>query len=177
MTEQATDGTAAIRTLLDRAEIGDLVNRYADGVRLGDADLILSCFAGDAFLDYGHVKMSGVDEMRPYFSQLAIRPVPASAPSSDAAGAETSTPSVQRMMSTPVMTNVVIDLAEDTAHCESMCLAIHAGYRDGEGTVTVRGSRNIDDLVRTAEGWRINRREHLVLWSFEAPATLMAAAH
>jgi hypothetical protein len=165
MTQQAPDGTAAaIRALLDRAEIGDIVNRYSDGVRLGDADMILSCFSEDAYGDYGHVTLNGSDEMRAYFSQLAIRP------------ATTSTPSVQRVVSTPVMTNVVIDLHGETAHCESMCMAIHAGTRDGEGTVTVRGTRNIDDLVRTADGWRINRREHQVLWSFDAPATFMAPA-
>jgi hypothetical protein len=147
------------------AEIGDIVNRYADGVRLGDADMILSCFSDDASADYGHVTLNGSDEIRAYFSQLAIRP------------ATTSTPSVQRVASTPVMTNVVIELHGDTAHSESMCLAIHAGYREGEGTVTVRGTRNIDDLVRTAAGWRISRREHVVVWSFDAPATSMAPAH
>lgn len=33
--------------------------------------------------------------------------------------------------------------------------------------VSVRGLRYIDDLIRTDHGWRINSRQHLVLWQYD----------
>jgi hypothetical protein len=153
-----------LESLADKADITDVVNRYAEGVRLGDVDLILSCFADEATLDYGHHgQVEGTANIRQFF--LAGRSV--SAPTSGA-------PQVldERIGSTPVMGNVTIALRGDYAHCESMCLAIHFGVAAGEGSVVVRGTRNEDDLVRTGAGWRIRKRVHETLWSFQVPGTL-----
>jgi hypothetical protein len=150
-------------SLADKAEITDVVNRYAEGVRLGDIDLILSCFADEATLDYGHHGLvEGTANIRQFF--LASRSVPGPA------GA----PQVldERIGSTPVMGNVTIALRGENAHCESMCLAIHFGFAAGEGSVIVRGTRNEDDVIRTDAGWRIRKRVHQTLWSFQVPGTL-----
>jgi hypothetical protein len=48
----------------------------------------------------------------------------------------------QWLASTPLTGNIQIELQEDTARCESMTLAIHAGYLAGKGPMVVRGTRN-----------------------------------
>ncbi|HWE68824.1 MAG TPA: nuclear transport factor 2 family protein [Acidimicrobiales bacterium] len=161
------DDTARLRELEDRAEITDIVSRYGDGVRRGDAASIAACFADDASLDHGHGQsVEGIEAIRQYFGAVK-----------DSAASKAVMNFDEKAASTPVMSNVLIDLDGDTAHCESMCLAIHAGFRDGEGSIIVRGTRNIDDLVRTPEGWKIRKRLHPAVWSFEVPGTpIMSAA-
>jgi ketosteroid isomerase-like protein len=150
--------------LQDRAEITDVLNRYASGIRVGDVDDLVSCFTEDAYLDYGHVTMRGADEVRQYFSRITTPEAPDDVESQWMNSGR---------LSTPVVTNVVIELDGSGAHCESMCLAIHVGYREGEGRVVVRGTRNVDEFARTAAGWRIRARRHEALWNFEVPGTLL----
>ena len=146
-----------LRNLEDRSAIVELVNRYADGVRLGDAELITSCFSDDASIDYGHGRvMQGRQRISAYFSEL-LGPTSEEAPLAFDL----------RLASTPVVSNVEIELEGDAAHCESACLAIHAGRRHERDFVVVRGTRNVDELVRTADGWKIRRRVHSSAWSFE----------
>jgi ketosteroid isomerase-like protein len=159
--ELTADAAARLRELEDRAEITDLVNRYGNGIRLGDVDQIVSCFADDAVVDHGHGQaVAGKEALLAYFDR-----------DTTSAAARAVLTFDQKVASTPVMSNVLIDLDGDTAHCESMCLAIHTGYKDGEGKVIVRGTRNIDDLIRTADGWKIQRRVHPAVWAFEVPGT------
>jgi hypothetical protein len=122
---------------------------------------VVSCFADDATIDHGHGQVvAGIDRIRQYFSGSAASNARRSVLTFD-----------EKLASTPVMSNVLIEVDGDTAHCESMCLAVHVGLRDGEGRVMVRGTRNVDDLVRTPSGWRIRRRVHPAVWAFEVPGT------
>lgn len=147
--------------LADRAEIHDLVTRYALGVERRDVELLVALFTEDAVLDYyGQEPIEGAERIREMFSgRLTHQPDPAHA----------SGPLDAREVSTPVITNVVVELDGDRAHAESYALAIHAGPREDRRLVLVRGTRNRDDLVRTPKGWRIARRVHELLWSFETP--------
>jgi hypothetical protein len=151
-----------VHELADRAAISDVINRYGEGIRVRDIDLLASCFADDATLDYGHDQTTGIDDIRRFFAG-------GSGPGRSAPGSVLALD--ERVASTPVMTNILIDLAGDEAHCESMCLAIHCGFVEGEGSVIVRGTRNVDDLVRTPAGWRIRHRIHATVWSFQVPGT------
>jgi ketosteroid isomerase-like protein len=161
MGREPRDDAARLRELEDRAEITDIVNRYGDGVRRGDSDVISSCFADDAAIDHGHGHViEGIAAIRDLYDR-----------SRNSATSRAIIDFDERVASTPVMSNVLIDLDGDSAHCESMCLAIHAGFRDGGGAVMIRGTRNIDDLVRTPQGWKIRRRSHPAIWSFEVPGT------
>jgi hypothetical protein len=150
---------ARLQALLDRAEITDVVNRYGEGVMRRDPALVVSCFAPDAELDYGFTKIAGSEAVQAFFEAIASGSSSSSAPSH----------LDQRAISTPVMTNVQIVLDGNQAHCESMCLAIHAGIKQGREAVVVRGTKNSDDFVRTHEGWKIRRRVHSLYWGFEAP--------
>jgi hypothetical protein len=151
-----------VQELADRVEITDIINRYAVGVMNGDGKLLASLFSEDAYLDYGFALVEGNDDIEKYFSGTL-----ASVESSRSKQVALD----HKVISTPVMSNVMIDLHGDTAHAESMCLAIHAGTRGADGLVIVRGTRNIDDLTRTKQGWKISRREHVHLWTFEAPGS------
>jgi hypothetical protein len=160
--EESKMDDGAWRELADRFDITDVINRYAVGVRTGDSQLLASLFSDDAHLDYGFAQVDGLEDIGRFF-----------------AGTLTSVESNrrdvialdQKVVSTPVMSNVMIDLHEDTAHVESMCLAIHAGARGDAGIVIVRGTQNVDDFVRTDQGWKIRRREHIHLWTYEAPGS------
>jgi ketosteroid isomerase-like protein len=161
-----SDAAARLRELEDRAEITDLVNRYGNGVRLGDAEQIVSCFADDAVVDHSHGEtVTGKEALLAYFGHGTTSAAARSVLTFD-----------HKVASTPVMSNVLIDLDGDTAHCESMCLAIHTGFKDGQGKVIVRGTRNIDEMIRTADGWKIRRRVHPAVWAFEVPGTPLADA-
>ena len=152
-----------LRELEDRAEIADLVNRYGEAVRQGSAELIVSCFSADASIDYGDGQVIvGRRDILRYFTENL-----------EATGSESVVALDQRLAATPVKTNVLISVDGDEARCESMCLAIHAGLREGECSIVVRGTCNIDDLVRTPEGWKIRRREHPAIWKFEVPGAVL----
>src|SRR5580704_4897560 len=51
---------AELRTLLDRAQIHDVLMRYSRGVDRGDGELVVSCFHPEATLDMGRGPMSAV---------------------------------------------------------------------------------------------------------------------
>jgi hypothetical protein len=165
MVAPAGHGNTGVDALRDRGEIADVINRYAEGMRRPDVETLVSCFTDDAYLDYGHVTMRGAEEIRQYFTRIST-PAPPDAPGPRMFDAG--------RISTPIMTNVLIELHGLEAHCESMCLAIHAGRRDGEGRVVIRGTRNVDEFARTATGWRIRTRKHEALWGFEVAGTPLA---
>jgi ketosteroid isomerase-like protein len=155
------DDSSRLRELEDKAEIADIINRYGDGVLRGDAEIITSCFGDDAVLDHGHGQtVNGRDAILAYFSNAGESPSGKAVLTFD-----------QKVGSSPVMSNILIELDGDTAHCESTCLAIHYGFTAGEGKVIIRGTRNIDDLARTPQGWKITHRVHPAQWKIEVPGT------
>jgi len=136
------------------------MHRYADGVRRGSAEAMAACFSDDASIEYGHGgTWHGREQILDYFSRAL-----------DRAARDTPLSLDDRRASTPVVSNLRIELDGDAARCESTVLAIHAGS-SGEGeSVVVRGTRNVDDVVRTTAGWRIRRRVHSTDWQFAVPA-------
>jgi ketosteroid isomerase-like protein len=148
-----------LRKIIDRAEITDVVNRYVRGLGSNDSDMVASCFADDAMLDLSYVKLQGVEAIRAFYSKR-------SRPGIKIAGSPIQ---MDRRVSTPYNANIAIDLQGDTAHCESSCLAIHAGTKGSAEVVLMRGTHNSDDLVRTPGGWKIRRRVHSTQWAAELP--------
>ena len=126
--------------LLDRLEIDDLLTRYATGVDRQDWDLWQSCFTPDAVIDYtafGGIR-GGVMEVRAWLEKTL------------------------RMfaMSQHMILNREIEFDGDTA-------ASRAGFfnpmalRQGDGgdrLLFFEGGYYLDQLVRTAEGWKIRER-------------------
>jgi ketosteroid isomerase-like protein len=146
--------------LSDRAEITEVINRYGRCVTERDLETMVGLFTDDAVMDsYGSEPTEGIEAIRRMFA-ASMRPSPSSPPP---------LPMDEHIVSTPLMTNVIIDLEGDTAKVESLCLAAHAGRRGVSGTILLRGMRNRDQFRRTPQGWKIAHRVHEKLWSAEVP--------
>lgn len=158
-TRSDADKEARLQELCDRAEITDVIHRYGRGMATADPALIASCFTDDAIVDMEYTVMKGGAEILRFYSGRL----------SESKDVPPSPVALTNKISTPVMANIEIELKGDTAHCESTCLAIHAGERDGKGLVVVRGTQNSDDFVYAESGWKIRRRTHSSKWASESP--------
>jgi hypothetical protein len=130
----------SLQEISDRLEIDDLLTRYATGVDRKDWDLWETCFTPDAFIDYGAFggTSGGVKEVRAWLEKTMVM-------------FETS----QHMV---INRELVID--GDTATCRSgfynpMTLA---QGEDAPKLLWFDGGYYCDELVRTPDGWRIQRR-------------------
>ena len=138
--------------MTDRDDILDLVARYAHTVDDRDVDGILACFAPDGRIDFEGGASSGVghDGIRAAFEAAFARP-------------ELARPAT----STHLMANTLLTVDGDRAHAETHGVAYLAS--PATGTVTTRGLRYSDDLVRGDDGWRITHRVHRSTWQTDAP--------
>ncbi|HLK11572.1 MAG TPA: nuclear transport factor 2 family protein [Candidatus Binatia bacterium] len=133
-----TPDAAALRTLLDRAGIQDLLVRYARGVDRRDLGLVASCFTPDAT----------------YAGALATGPIGEALAALGAA--------MPRYAATlHLLGTQTIAVYGDTARCTTDAVAHH---RFADGGHDAAGVRYRDDLVRCADGWRIRRRVVETLW-------------
>jgi hypothetical protein len=152
---------ARIGALEDRQAVADLVDTYARGVQRREPELTIGCFTSDAILDFGFVRLEGIDAIRAFFTG--------------------SNPETRRTIPTnlevvsaamPLMPNVHVELDGDRARIETTGLTIHSGERGGLRLTIVRGVRYDDEAVRTPEGWKLQVRIHESKWSIEAPQEL-----
>jgi len=127
-----------LQQIADRIEIDDLLTRYATALDAKDWDLFASCFTPDAFIDYtgaGGIK-GALPEVRQWLAQVMA-----------------GFPMTQHLV-----TNRAIQIHGDTATCRS-CLFNPMGVPDDGGLmVFLEGGYYRDQLVRTADGWRIAER-------------------
>ncbi|MCP3985123.1 MAG: nuclear transport factor 2 family protein [bacterium] len=126
--------------LLDRLEIEDLLTRYATGVDRQDWNLWESCFTEDAVIDYtafGGIR-GGLKEIRGWLEKTM--PI--------------------FSMCQHMILNKEIEVSGDTATSRAgfynpMALPIEDG---GDQLLFFEGGYYLDQLVRTADGWKIRRR-------------------
>jgi hypothetical protein len=137
MTDVRTDTDAAIRALLDKQAIRDVMMRYCRGVDRLDADLISSAYHPDAYDDHCGEEFTG----------------------------ETVGPGIARWMGETMemtshqITNQTVALDGDFAGCESYYTETHilkAG--DGPRAKGVVVGRYVDRLERRDGEWRIIHR-------------------
>ena len=129
------DTDTALRTLLDRAAIGDVILRYSRALDRRDWDEVASCFTSGAYADYGLFK-GDIDEVVASIRQ----------------GLEL----FDRTMH--FMEPRVIELSGDTARAETYAHAYHRRTDGGERKELLVRLRYLDELVRDGEGWLIQRR-------------------
>jgi ketosteroid isomerase-like protein len=154
------DERSRLRELEDQRDIQEVVTRYGDGIRRKDPGLIASCFDDDGVFHQGDDRaLRGRDAIIQFYENKA------------SSGVSPASTFSEWVASTPFISNFAITLDGDTAHCTSMCLAVHTGYKEGVGSVIVRGTEYIDDLVRTKSGWKIRERRHPAMWAFEVAGT------
>lgn len=142
-----------IQLLLDRSEIERVVYDYATGLDTKDWHLWRSIFADEV-----HVKFRPAAEAA--FTGLGQEWVSMSAEEwvEGRRVLFTGLATTQHQMSNP---RITVD--GDTAKCTMYMQAIH--FMPGEPTVEYTlGGYYIDDLVRTAEGWKLTRVNLNVTW-------------
>jgi len=129
----------SIEEISDRFQIQDLLTRYTFAIDRKDWQLLDSCFTPDAHVDYtstGGAKGS-YPEMRKWLEKtLSAFPVTAH-----------------------YISNTAVNLAGDRAAARSYLLN-PMGFQGPDGDLhwfTV-GAQYVDELVRTADGWRIQQR-------------------
>jgi hypothetical protein len=144
-----------VAALEARSAIMELIARYAMAVSRRDREGILASFTSDGAFDVGPARITGVDQIREYLSDM--RP-----DNAHLAGFDRAT------TSTPVMANVVIELDGDRARSTSMSVVTHAGVRDGEPVVMVRGSEYEDELECVDGTWLFTSRRHRTTWEYKA---------
>jgi 3-phenylpropionate/cinnamic acid dioxygenase small subunit len=120
----------------DRQDIADVLLRYATGIDRRDWPLFRTVFTDDCQLDYGEVgSWKGVDAITEFMQQA------------HAMAGHT----MHRL------TNQVIAVDGDAAQSRTYVDALIM-LGDGNSGVNAAGFYD-DDLVRTAGGWRVARRE------------------
>ena len=118
-----------------RQDVADVLVRYATGIDRRDWDLFRTCFTDDCEADYGEIGVwHGVDEIADWMTVVH-----------EACGH-----TLHRI------TNIVVSPATDGVTARSYVEALVLGPDNGAG-VRATGFYD-DDLVDTADGWRIARR-------------------
>src|SRR5215470_15709080 len=125
----------ALRVLLDRAEIADVLLGYARGVDRRDLALVTSCFTADAT----------------YEGALAT---------GTAAAALAALPERWTRYDSTMhfIGNQLIEISGDTAESETYAIAYHRQYINGQSVDLVVGIRYLDQLVRQGDRWLIRHR-------------------
>lgn len=136
-----------ISLLLDRAEISDVVHRYARAIDLLDAELFRSCFTERVDIDFSSM---GAGRHAAIAVDAWIEQVYAGMGGFDATH--------------HVSSNHMHELRGDRATCVSYLVAEHFLFEDaGERSLTL-GGHYTNQLVRTPAGWRICASTLTVTW-------------
>jgi len=119
----------------DRRAVTDLLLDYAELVDAADLDGVVGLFTADATLDYGFGRtVTGTEALRAFYRDGPF--------------------ATYRATSHHISNvRVAVDGNRATARCY-----VYAWHERRDGTQAEAWGRYLDDLVRTADGWRIARR-------------------
>jgi ketosteroid isomerase-like protein len=131
----------------DAAAIRDLAERYFYALDARQYDVLASCFDEGAVMTIngGERTMTGRNAIVDCFRRLPFA------------------------TSTHVISSQLVTLEGEGASAHTLALAFVVGAGD-DGLVRTRGVEYRDLLVRTADGWKIRRRDHFARWQFDAVA-------
>ena len=129
--------------ITDRFEITDLLHRYAGAIDQGAWDVLDTIFTLDASIDYSAMGGAALpfNEMKGWLAQM-ISHVPG------------------RMH---LIANIEITVAPDRQLATSTAYLLNAMVFSPDNTTLIGGKYN-DQLVRTADGWRISDRRLDMIW-------------
>ncbi len=138
---------AKLQMLLDRMEITDTINRYATSVDTCDWELFLTCYTDEMGVD-----MTSIGFEKPIT-------MPATGFLEMIKTAVSGFDSTQHIVS-----NHTINIDGDSATCVSYLQAQHFSQDDlGVHTLTIGGYYS-NSLIRTPDGWRINKYKVTKTW-------------
>src|SRR5262245_25662560 len=136
---------SGVALLQDRAEIYDLVMRYAKGVDTRDFDLVGSCFAPDVIVDgWGPHPFNGRTDLIDYIRGVA-----------------------HFDMTMHMFGNQYIHLDGDSATVDSYAMLTH--HRP-DWILNVSNARYTEKLARTTDGWVIVHRGSDPVWMTDTAA-------
>lgn len=134
---------AALRSVLDRAEITETIYRYCRGVDRGDEELTRSTYQPDAIDSHGPFQGLGYD-----FAAVCAKKIPA-----------------ERLGVQHLVGNISIELDGDVARVESYFVASFR-LRDQQNVIGQMGGRYLDRFERRADGpWLVARRTVVKDWT------------
>ena len=142
---------AQLKALVDRAEIENLLARYAAALDGHDWELLATCFTTDAKYRFPHAgDVVGVEAIADV-CRASLVPLDAS----------------QHLIGSP---HVEVDGDRARSRCSFQAQHVRRGAEGGRNYV-VAGTY-VDELCRTDAGWRIERRELQRVWTDGNPAVL-----
>jgi hypothetical protein len=135
--------------LSDLAEIQGLLATYVEAIDSKDFDRLDTVFTPDATFDYSATggAAGSYAEIKPWLAR-ALAPFPLT----------------QHLIGLPL-----IQLNGDEARARTMLFNPMLLQRSGEDHLFFVGATYVDDLVRTAAGWRIARRVEANAWAKDPP--------
>ena len=136
-----------VQTLIDRAEITDLLTRYARAVDRKDWDLFRSVFTPDARIDYTQVggTAGSLDEVVDFLSKVM--------------------PMFEAMQH--LISNIDISIDGDEAKVTAM---VYNPLKLPDSEVWATGGWYHHELVRTPDGWRSRSMVEEASWFHGIPA-------
>jgi 3-phenylpropionate/cinnamic acid dioxygenase small subunit len=135
---------STLRRLSDRAEIDDLLTRYATAIDGRDWDLLDDVFTPDARLDYRSA--GGIAGPYPEVKRWLAEVLP------------------MFRVTQHLVLNRSVELDGDRARSRAQFLNPNEATIAGEPWIFTVGGTYHDELARTAAGWRITRRVEETLW-------------
>ena len=140
-----------VQALLDERDVVAVLHRYAFALDQRDWDRLRSCFLDDAVVDYdGLARCEGYEQVE-QICRTALGPLTRS----------------QHLIS-----NAQVVVAGDTATAECYLQAQHVREGADGGDLYVVAGRYVDELSRTADGWRISARRLETWWTDGNPGVV-----
>ncbi len=139
---------AKLQMLVDRTEIIDTLLRYATSVDTRDWELLLTAYTDEIEVDMISIGMMEIMTMsaREFAGMIEQAVI----------GFD----STQHLVS-----NHVVNIDGDRATCVSYLQAQHYRAQDNEIHALTMGGYYSNDLIRTPEGWRINKYKVTITWT------------
>jgi len=135
----------------DRADILETVTWYFMAIDRRDFAALHRVFTPDVEAVFEGVRVAGgIDRLLAFVTGASDVSLPVDV--------------VDLQLSMHFIGNHVATIDGDNARTETYALAHLVDRPHGEPRMRTRGLRYVDALVRTSEGWRIAKREHLCDW-------------
>jgi hypothetical protein len=151
----------------DRWGILDTVTRYFTAIDRRDFELLRQVFTTDVDAVFEGTQVAGgLERLLAFITGTSDIRLPVDV--------------IDLQLSMHFLGNHVATVSGDVARSETYALAHLVDRPQGTPRLRTRGLRYVDELVRTGDGWRICRREHLCDWmrldhfEWAAPAVLPA---
>jgi ketosteroid isomerase-like protein len=139
----------ALRMLLDKQEIHEVLMRYCRAIDRCDEELLRSVYHSDAWDDHGPFKGKASD-----FIPMIVRVL-----------------AEQFLCTTHSICNELIEVHGDIAYGETYVIAYHRLMKDGAEHEWIFGGRYVDCFERRQGAWKIAKRVTVNDWETLRPAT------